>query len=122
MKENRLARRTLPEVRAQFARMVDSGASADSVRVALNLKRATYCKWCALYKKGGLAALEVRPAPGGPTKLTDRQMGQLRGLITGRDPSQFQFEFNLWTRGIVRDFIRARFDVEFTVQCSCSAG
>lgn len=116
MKEKRLARRTLPEVRVQFARMFDSGAGADAIRVALNVKRATYYKWLSLYKNGGLAALEVRPAPGGPTKLTDRQMGQLRGLISGRDPSQCQFEFQLWTRGIVRDFIRVRFDVEFTIQ------
>lgn len=116
VKEKRLARRTLPDVRAQFARMVDAGVSADAIKAALSLKKATYYKWRALYRSGGLAALEVRAAPGGPTKLTDRQMGKLRGWIIGRDPSQFQFEFQLWTRKIVRDFIRERFDVEFTIQ------
>lgn len=116
MTGKRLARTTLPQVRAQFARMVDAGVDANAIKVALNLGKSTYNKWLALYRKGGVAALEVRPAPGGPTKLTDQQMGQLRGWIVGRDPSQFHFDFQLWTRKIIRDFIRQRFGVEFTPQ------
>ena len=34
----------------------------------------------------------------------------------GRDPRQFQFDFALWTRRIVRDLIRQQFDVEMTPQ------
>lgn len=114
--EKRLARTTLPQVRAQFVRMVDAGVGASEIKVALNLGKSTYNKWLALYRKGGVAALEVRPAPGGPTKLTDQQMGQLYGWIVGRDPSQFRFDFQLWTRTIVRELIRQRFGVEFTPQ------
>jgi len=116
MAQKRLARTTLPQVRAEFARMVDAGIGASVIKVALNLGKSTYHKWLALYRTGGLAALEVRPAPGGPTKLTDRQMGQLRGWIVGRDPSQFSFDFQLWTRKIIRDLIRQHFGVEFTPQ------
>lgn len=60
----RLARKSLPEVRKQFARMIDEGVDANTIKIALNLKRATYYKWKGLYLRGGLAALEVRPAPG----------------------------------------------------------
>jgi transposase len=114
--EKRLARKNLPEVRAGFARMVDSGIGANEIKVALNLGKSTYNKWLALYRNGGLAALEVRQAPGGPTKLTEAQMGQLRGWIVGRDPSQFHFDFQLWTRKIIRDFIDQKFGVKFTPQ------
>ena len=34
----------------------------------------------------------------------------------GRDPRQFQFDFALWTRKIVRDLIHAQFGVEMTPQ------
>lgn len=111
-----MPRTTLPEVRAQFARMVDSRVGSDAIKVALKLGKSTYNKWLALYRAGGVAALEVRPAPGGPTKLTDRQMSQLRGWVIGRDPSQFQFDFLLWTRKIIRDLIHREFGVEFTPQ------
>jgi transposase len=40
----------------------------------------------------------------------------LRGWLVGRDPRQFQFDFALWTRRIVRDLIRLQFDVEMTPQ------
>jgi transposase len=43
-------------------------------------------------------------------------MGQLRGWIVGRDPSQFHFDFQLWTRKIIRDFIEQKFGVKFTPQ------
>ncbi len=115
-KVKRLARRTLPDVRAQFVRMVDAGVDQAAVRAALNLKRSTYYKWLSAYRRRGVAGLEVRPAPGGPTKLTDQQDSRLRGWLVGKDPRQFQFDFALWTRRIVRDLIRDRFGVEMTPQ------
>jgi hypothetical protein len=36
--------------------------------------------------------------------------------LVGRDPRQFQFDFALWTRRIVRDLIRRQFGVEMTPQ------
>ena len=48
--------------------------------------------------------------------MTDRQMSQLRSWLVGRDPRQFQFDFALWTRKIVRDLLRQEFEVEMTPQ------
>jgi transposase len=114
--EKRLARRTLPDVRAQFVRMVDDGVPAEAIRSALKLGRATYYKWLRLYRRGGSAALEVRPVPGGQPKLSERQLAQLRSWLVGSDPRQFQFDFALWTRKIVREVIRNRFGIEMTPQ------
>ena len=60
--------------------------------------------------------LKVRPLPGAAPKLTDRQSSQLRGQLAGRDPRQFQFDFALWSRKIVRDLIRQQFGVDMTPQ------
>lgn len=116
MKQRRLPRRELPQIRAQFIRMLEDGLPADSIKVALKLSRTTYFQWKRAYEKRGAKGLEVRPIPGGTPKLTDQQTGQLKQWLVGRDPRQFQFDFALWTRKIVRDLIRQRFDVEMTPQ------
>jgi transposase len=116
VKQRRLPRTELPEIRRQFARMLDDGVPAQSIMVALKLGRSTYFQWKRKYQEHGLNGLEVRPLPGAASKLTDQQTSQLRGWLVGRDPRQFQFDFALWTRRIVRDLIRQQFDVEMTPQ------
>src|SRR6187455_1763507 len=96
--------------------MLDDGVPAQSIMVALKLGRSTYFQWKRKYQEHGLNGLKVRPLPGAASKLTDQQTSQLRGWLVGRDPRQFQFDFALWTRRIVRDLIRQQFDVEMTPQ------
>ena len=116
MKQRRIPRTELAEIRRQFARMLDDGLSAQSIMVALKLSRTTYFEWKKKYQEHGLDGLKVRPLPGAAPKLTDQQSSELRGWLVGRDPRQFQFDFALWTRRIVRDLIRLQFDVEMTPQ------
>ena len=116
MKQRRIPRTELSEIRRQFARMLDDGVPAQSIMVALKLGRSTYFQWKKKYQEHGLDGLKVRPLPGAASKLTDQQTSQLRGWLVGRDPRQFQFDFALWTRRIVRDLIRQQFDVEMTPQ------
>ena len=96
--------------------MLNEGLSAHSIMVALKLSRTTYFEWKKKYQEHGLDGLKVRPLPGAASKLTDQQTNQLRGWLVGRDPRQFQFDFALWTRRIVRDLIRLQFGVEMTPQ------
>ncbi|WP_156819893.1 winged helix-turn-helix domain-containing protein [Pseudonocardia sp. HH130630-07] len=116
MKERRLPRRELPEIRSQFVRMVDDGIGRESIMSALRLKRATYFQWRRLYREGGVQALAVKPLPGAKSKLTEQQTSQLRSWLVGRDPRQFQFDFALWTRVIVGELMKTRFGVEMTPQ------
>jgi transposase len=67
-------------------------------------------------KESGVAALEVKTAPGRQAQLTDRQLARLRGWIIGQDPRQLEFEFALWTREMVGELIARKFGVEFTPQ------
>ena len=102
MKQRRIPRTELAEVRRQFARMIDEDVPAKSIMVALKLSRTTYFQWKKNYQERGIDGLKVRPLPGAAPKLTDQQTNQLRGWLVGRDPRQFQFDFALWTRTIVR--------------------
>jgi transposase len=116
MKQRRLPRRELPEIRAQFIRMLEEGLPADAIKAALKLSRTTYFQWKRAYEERGADGLKVRPIPGGTPKLTDQQTSQLFGWLAGRDPRQFQFDFALWTRKIVRELILQKFGVEMTPQ------
>jgi transposase len=114
VRQRRIPRTELGEIRRQFARMLDEGVPAKSIMVALKLSRTTYFEWKKAYQERGLDGLKVRPLPGAAPKMTDRQTSQLRGWLAGRDPRQFQFDFALWTRKIVRELIRQQFGVEMT--------
>ena len=116
VKQQRLPRRELPDIRRQFIRMFEDGVSAEAIKSALRLSRATYFEWKRLYLAGGVEALAVRPIPGAKSKLTDEQTAQLRSWLVGRDPRQFQFDFALWTRVIVGQLIVDRFGVRMTPQ------
>ena len=116
MKQRRIPRTELAEIRRQFARMMDEDVPAKSIMVALKLSRTTYFQWKKDYQKRGMDGLKVRPLPGAAPKLTEQQTSQLCGWLAGRDPRQFQFDFALWTRKIVRDLIHQKFGVEMTPQ------
>lgn len=115
MKETRLSRRDLVDIRVQFVRMMERKIPADAIMAALGLGRSTFFKWKALYRSGDLD-LEVGGNHAGNPKLTEAQTRQLWSWIVGKDPRQFQFDFALWTRKIVGQLIRDRFGVEMTPQ------
>ena len=59
-KQRRLPRRELPNIRAQFVRMLDAELPAKSIMVALKLSRSTFFEWKRLYRERGVKGLEVR--------------------------------------------------------------
>lgn len=116
MKDTRLSRRDLIDLRTQFARMMDRKVSPDAIMAALDLGRSTFFKWKALYRSGKLYTEAVGANHTGNPKLTETQMRQLWNWIVGKDPRQYQFDFALWTRKIVGQLIRDRFGVKMTPQ------
>ncbi len=77
----------------------------DAARV-FECGRSTVFGWVKAHRELGPEALRVKELPGAEPKLTKRQMAQLRGTIMGRDPRQFQLDFALWTRDLVREVIK----------------
>lgn len=94
---------------------IDKGMHADDAAYFFECGRSTVYGWLKVRREGGPAALVVRKPPGAAPKLSDQQMAQLRGIIVGKDPRQFQLGYALWTRALVREVIVRKFGVEFSL-------
>jgi transposase len=95
---------------------VEKGMHLDDAADIFECGRSTVYGWVKAHREQGPEALMVKKPPGPEPKLTERQMAQLRGIVIGRDPRQFELDFVLWTRELVRDVIKRKFGVEYTVQ------
>src|SRR5260370_35472114 len=81
------------------------GEVAAAVITSYGFNRTTIYKWLtAAAKPGvGLRALQARPAPGRPRRLTPGQEQQGFRWINGKDPRQYGLDFGLWTRSVGAD-------------------
>lgn len=111
----KLCHKTLEEMRLRAVRQVQEGARPDDVAAALGLNRSTVFGWVAAFRSGGREALLAKPVPGRPPKLTAKQLEELYRIVVGSNPAQLEFEFELWTRDLVRQVILQRFGVALSV-------
>ena len=104
---------TLETIRLMAVERVREGEAASAVIASYGFNRTSIYKWLrAVTKPGvGLRALEARPAPGRPRRLTRRQEQQVFRWINGRDPRQYGLDFGLWTRSVVADLIERKFGI-----------
>lgn len=106
---------TLEALRIRACQQIENGARAEDVAADLGLNRSTVFGWIAAYRRGGAEALAAKPVPGRPPKLSKTQMGLLFTMIEGSNPAQFQLEFALWTRDLVRQVIAKKFGIDLSV-------
>ncbi|MGH3848607.1 MAG: IS630 family transposase [Pseudonocardiaceae bacterium] len=106
---------TLEAIRIRACEQIENGARVEDIVAVLGFNRSTVFGWVAAYRKGGAEALRAKPVPGRPPKLTLVQMRTLFTLIAGSNPAQYQLDFALWTRDLVRQVIAKRFGVELSV-------
>ncbi len=112
----RIPRRSLEDTRRLVVHAVGNGMHPDDAAHVFECGRSTVFGWLKAHREQGPDALKVTKAPGPEPKLTARQMAQLRGTIMGKDPRQFELDFALWTRDLVREVIKRKFGVSYTVQ------
>ena len=112
----RIPRRSLEDTRILVVHAVENGMHPDDAARVFECGRSTVFGWVKAHRELGPEALRVKELPGAEPKLTKRQMAQLRGTIMGRDPRQFQLDFALWTRDLVRVVIKRKFGVSYTRQ------
>jgi len=96
---------TLEVIRIRACEQIENGARAEDVAASLGFNRSTVFGWVAAYRNGGAEALRAKPVPGRPPKLTRAQMSMLFTMIAGSNPAQYQLDFALWTRDLVRQVI-----------------
>jgi transposase len=105
---------TLEAIRIRSVKQIESGARVEDVAASLGLNRSTVFGWVASYREGGERALRAKPVPGRPPKLSAAQLRALYTLIVGNDPRQYEFDFALWTRELVRELIWKKFQVRLS--------
>jgi transposase len=110
----KLSHSALEAIRIRAVRQVEKGQSPEDVIRALGFCRACIYNWIAKYREGGFDALRAKPVPGRPPKLNGRQLEWITRTIADKNPLQLKFEFALWTREMVRQLIRERFDVRLS--------
>jgi len=110
----KLKHETLEELRIRAVKRVEAGESPELVIQALGFHRSSIYNWLASYREGGIEALKSRKAIGREPKLKGRQLQQLYNIITSKNPLNLKFEFALWTRAMIRDLIRNKFNVRLT--------
>jgi len=69
----------------------------------------------ANYLSGGQKALQAKPIPGRPSKLSEKQMRWIAEAVRNDTPLQHEFEFALWTLKIIGALIKQQFDIKLSI-------
>jgi transposase len=96
-------------------RVKENGEKPSQVIATLDMCRTTIYRWLRAFEKRGEAGVMSKKATGRPPKLSVRQKQQVARWINGRDPRQYGFDFGLWTRKIVAELIKERFDIKLGI-------
>lgn len=75
---------TLEALRIRAVQQIEAGAHPADVAAALGMARGTVFGWVAKYREGGVEALQAKPIPGRPPKLTGQQIRRIYTLVVGR--------------------------------------
>ncbi len=96
--------------------IVDDGVNADKLADSLGFSRAAVFSWAQQYRAGGIEALRAKSMPGRPKKLTEEQADRIYTILCTKTPDQMKFDFQLWTRWMVRDLIQRLLGISITEQ------
>ena len=114
MDGRKLSHKTREEIRIRAVKRVEAGESPEDVIRALGFHRSCIYTWIAKYREGGVAALRTRAIPGRPRKLSGDDLKKIYETVTRKNPQQLKFQFALWTRGMVREWIRDELGVRLS--------
>jgi len=98
---------------------VARGQSPTVVSRVLQVPLRTLFYWLELYRAGGFNALREGKRSGRPRKVKAQVLQWLYQAITLGDPRQYQFEFCLWTLGIVRTMLKCEHGIELSKSGVC---
>lgn len=90
------------------------GEVASDVARIFNVPLRTVFDWLARYRAGGWSALSEGSRKGRPRKVSGEVMSWLYNAVTMGDPRQHQFEFCLWTLGIIRSLLKKQHGIELS--------
>jgi transposase len=93
---------------------VARGEKPTVVARVFNIPLRSVFHWVARYRHGGYHVLREGKREGRPRKVNAELMQWLYKAITLGDPQQYQFEFCLWTLGIIRTLLKRQHGIELS--------
>ena len=93
---------------------VFDGESAAEVTRSFGLGNKTLFTWLRIAREEGISALAPKARTGRNRKLCPQEEQEVKRWVIGGDPRQHGFDFGLWTRQIVSDLIKDKFDIDMS--------
>ena len=90
--------------------LLNDGRGIREVATIVGSSGSSVVRWRDAYKKGGQKALESKPPPGRPAKLSNKQRQNLIRLLK-KGPKYHGYKTNLWTLERITAVIRKQFRV-----------
>jgi transposase len=108
---------TLEKIRKMAIERVREGERPSAVIASYGFHRCVIYRWmkAAAGRGNGLRALASRKGTGRPKKLSATQERQVFRWVNGKNPMQYEFDFGLWTRQIVRELVQQKFGVTLSL-------
>ncbi len=92
--------------------LLDEGCQPHEVASMVKADRRGVRRWRAACRQQGTQALQARPAPGRPSKLTDGEKARLEKLLI-KGAMTAGFPTDLWTCARIAEAIQAWFGVQY---------
>ena len=107
------------ELRKSVVAAVQRGESIATVAQVFDVAVRSVFDWLSWYRRGGWDALREKKRSGRPSKVDGGVLKWLYHAITREDPSQYKFEFCLWTLAIIRQMLRREKGIELSKSAVC---
>jgi transposase len=102
---------------------MQQGWSQRQIAEALSVSEGAVSQWMRRAREGGPEALQQRPRPGAPRRLTTDQLARLPVLLH-QGAEAYGFRGQVWTCGRIAAVIRLEFGISYHpvhVGCLCQA-
>lgn len=100
----------LQQRRQRAIALLNDGGGIREVARIVGSSGSSVVRWRNAHKKGGAKALEPKPTPGRPRKLSDKQLQKL-DILLSNGPTAFGYKTNLWILERIAAVIRKKFRV-----------
>ncbi|KDP85217.1 DDE endonuclease [Cupriavidus sp. SK-3] len=110
-----LAHNTLEEMRILAVQRMAEGEHPDDVAASFGMNRSWAYKIRGQAHGRGVRALRSTKGTGRPRTLTPTQEQRVLRWINGKNPTQYGFDFGLWTRKLVRELVQKKFGVTLSL-------
>ena len=105
---------SLQRRRERAIQLLKDGYQPVEVAAKLKVDRRSVRRWRAAYRQQGALALQAKPTPGRPSKLSDREKEQLEKLLL-KGAVAAGFPTDLWTCARITQAIEECFNVRYHV-------